>query len=143
MKTLITFAAVAALTIALVAAQGSSKAQTSSCCGGMEAIQHESHHADKPVVAKIVKGVQKATITIENGAYKPAAIQVQKGKPVELTLKGGENLGCAGTVVFKSLKIQRSVSSGKSVVVKFTPKAAGEIPFTCSMEMARGKILVK
>ncbi len=90
---------------------------------------------------KATKGVQKATITIDGG-YSPSSIKVKKGMPVELTFIGGKNLGCGGTVVFKSLKISKEVAVGKSTVIKFTPKKAGDISFTCGMGMLQGKVVV-
>lgn len=112
-----------------------------SCCGDMMAMQ-SGHDMDKPVAAKVVKGVQKATVTIDNGMYMPAVISVAKGKPVELTFKAGKSPGCGSTVVFKSLKISKEVGS-KPVVIKFTPKEAGTIAFTCGMGMFDGKVVVK
>jgi len=112
-----------------------------SCCGDMMAMQ-AGHDMDKPVAAKVVQGVQKATITIDNGMYMPAVISCKKGKPVELTFKAGKNPGCGRTVVFKSLKISKEVES-KPVVIKFTPKQAGTIAFTCGMGMFDGKVVVK
>ena len=112
-----------------------------SCCGSIMAMQ-DSNDMAKPVAAKMVKGVQKATITIDDGMYMPAVISVKKGKPVELTFKAGKNPGCGSTVVFKSLKISKEVGS-KPVVIKFTPNQAGEIAFTCGMGMFDGKVVVK
>lgn len=88
-------------------------------------------------------GVQRATITIDGGKYTPSVVTVERGKPVELTFIGGQELGCGGTVVFKSLKQSKDVESGKSVMFTFTPDQAGEIPFTCSMDMYDGKVVVK
>jgi plastocyanin domain-containing protein len=112
-----------------------------SCCGSMMAMQ-DGKDMDKPVAAKMVKGVQKATVTIDNGMYMPAVISVKKGKPVELTFKAGKSPGCGSTVVFKSLKISKEVGS-KPVVIKFTPKDAGTLAFTCGMGMFDGKVVVK
>jgi plastocyanin domain-containing protein len=112
-----------------------------SCCGGAMAMQ-AGHDMGKPVAAKVVKGVQKATVTIDNGMYMPAVISVKKGKPVELTFKAGKKPGCGSTVVFKSLKISKEVGS-KPVTIKFTPKDAGTIAFTCGMGMFDGKVVVK
>ncbi len=114
-----------------------------SCCGETVALQTQPPKVVKPVPAKEVKGIQKMTITISGGKYTPSVVSVKKGKPVELTFKGGTNLGCGGTIVFKSLNLRKSVTSGKSVVVKFTPKKAGTITYTCSMDMYDGKIIVK
>jgi hypothetical protein len=113
-----------------------------SCCGSPMAAQ-ANEALDKPVPAKVVNGVQKLSITIDGGKYSPAAISVKKGMPVELTFIGGKSLGCGGTIVFKSLNLTKSVEKGKSVVVKFTPKAAETIAFTCGMGMFDGKVVVK
>jgi len=86
---------------------------------------------------------QKATIVIDGGKYTPNVVNVERGKPVELTFQGGRELGCGGTVVFKSLNQSKEVASGKSVTFSFTPDQAGEIPFTCVMDMYDGKVVVK
>ena len=111
------------------------------CCGDMSAKQHDAHHGTA-FQAKQLNDKQTATVTVDNG-YSPAVIEVKLGKPVELTFTGGKNIGCGGTVVFKSLKVNKDVATGKSVVFKFTPTKKGEIPFTCSMGMLQGKVVVK
>lgn len=131
----------ALLAVAAIAGASQQKGD-GSCCSTMMAMQSSSE-APKPVAAKEVKGVQKLSITIEGGKYSPAVISVMKGKPVELTFKGGKNMGCGSTVVFKSLKQSKDVPLGKSVVIKFTPKEAGTIEFTCGMGMYDGKVIVK
>ncbi len=97
----------------------------------------------EPVAASTSEGVLRATITIDGGKYTPNLITVEHGKPVELTFKGGQELGCGGTIVFKSLNQSKEVESGKSVTFAFTPNKAGEIPFTCGMDMYDGKVVVK
>ncbi|MEQ1933436.1 MAG: cupredoxin domain-containing protein [Fimbriimonadaceae bacterium] len=100
--------------------------------------------ASKPAPAAATSGgLQQAMITIDGGKYTPSVISVEKGKPVELTFTGGKELGCGGTVVFKSLNMSKDVASGKTVTFNFTPKEEGEIPFTCSMGMYDGKVIVK
>lgn len=96
-----------------------------------------------PMTNTTADGIQKAMITIDGGRYTPNLITVEHGKPVELTFKGGQELGCGGTVVFKSLNQSKEVESGKSVTFAFTPDKPGEIPFTCGMDMYDGKVVVK
>lgn len=88
-------------------------------------------------------GVQKATVLIEDAKYNPATIRVKRGQPVELTFTGGKELGCGGTVVFKSLNQTKKVETGKSVTFAFTPDKAGDIRFTCDMDMFDGKVVVE
>jgi plastocyanin domain-containing protein len=131
----------AGLSALAIYAFASASPQRGSCCGDMGAMQHEDHHTAKAVPAKMVKGVQKAAVTIDGG-YKPGAISVKAGKPVELTFKLGANPGCGDVLVIKELKFKKELKSGKPEVVKFTPKKAGEIGFECGMGMLRGKIVV-
>ncbi len=86
--------------------------------------------------AKTTKSTKPKARTKAKGGARP------KGKPVELTFKAGKSPGCGRTVVFKSLKISKEVGS-KPVVVKFTPKRAGTIAFTCGMGMFDGKVVVR
>ena len=120
-----------------VFALGAVPYQQNACCSGMS-----TKTAAGLEKAKVVKGIQKATVTI-NGGYSPSAIEVKMGQPVELTFKRTEKSGCGGEVVIKDLKFDKTVETGRSVVVKFTPKKAGDIPFTCGMGMLHGKIVVK
>ena len=94
-----------------------------------------------PTQAKVDKGIQKATVTI-NGGYSPSNISVKVGQPVQLTFKRTEKSGCGGEVVIKDLKFDKSVESGQSIVFKFTPKKVGKIAFTCGMGMLHGTITV-
>lgn len=129
--------------LAVAAIAGASQDKSSgSCCAPLMAMQ-AGGETIKPVPAKDVKGVQKLSITIEGGKYSPSVISVIKGKPVELTFKGGKNMGCGSTVVFKSLKQSKDIPAGKSAVIKFTPKEVGTIEFTCGMGMYDGKVIVK
>ena len=106
------------------------------CCGS-DAL------SGKPVVAQESRGVQKATVTVQDGKYSPSTIEVKKGKPVQITFKGGKNMGCGATIEFKTLKQTKTVTKGKSVTFSFTPTSVGEIKFACSMDMIRGKVVVK
>lgn len=140
MKTLTNLLVIPVAIVAIAALTNAQSGQ--SCCGGMMSMQHDAHHADKAVKAKQFEHKQTATVLIDGG-YNPSVIEVKKGKPVELTFTGGKNIGCGGTVVFKTLKLSGDCATGKSVTLKFTPTKTGEIPFTCSMGMLKGKVVVK
>jgi plastocyanin domain-containing protein len=98
--------------------------------------------AQNAAVLTAKKTVQKFTIVIDGG-YKPSSITAKVGKPLMLTFYRKETTGCGDKVVFKSLGITKSVASGHKVLVKFTPKKAGTIKFTCGMGMYKGQIVVK
>lgn len=95
----------------------------------------------KPLPKTAPSKVQKATITIDGG-YVPNSIQVHAGKPVLLTFVRKSAVGCDGELVIPSLKIQRNLKQGEKTVVAFTPKKTGTIPYSCSMEMYKGRIVV-
>ena len=141
-NTMCTLVITASAIFVIAALAGASQQQGGKfCCGSMMAMQ-DGKYMNNSVAAKMVKGVQKATITIDRGMYMPDTISVVKGKPVELTFKVGKQPGCGGTVVFKSLKISKEVGD-KPVIFKFTPTEAGTITFTCGMGMYHGKVVVK
>lgn len=96
----------------------------------------------KPVQARMEKGVQKATVTIDGG-YRPAAITVKAGRPVELTFVRQEQSGCGNVVRFPGLNVERTLKTGEKSVVTFTPKKPGTIPFTCAMGMYRGQVVAQ
>jgi len=105
------------------------------CCSGA--------NKDETVMsAKTVKGVQKITVVIDGG-YAPSTITAKVGKPLAITFYRKEKSGCGNQVVFKSLGIKKDVANGARVTVKFTPKKAGIIKFTCGMGMYKGQIVVK
>ena len=95
--------------------------------------------APAPKVQK--SSVQKVTVKVD-GTYSPALVTVKAGQPVEITFIKGKNVGCGGTVVFKSLGITKELKAPKTVVA-FTPKKAGSIAFTCPMGMYEGSVAVK
>lgn len=134
-STLGAVALIATLATSAFAMQASGHA--GGCCGSEPSAQ------GKPLVAQESKGVQKATVTVQDGKYSPSTIEVKKGKSVQITFKGGMNMGCGATIEFKSLKQTKTVKEGKTVTFSFTPSSAGEIKFACSMDMIRGKVVVK
>lgn len=109
----------------------------------MFAAQNEGRRNDTPTPAPIVKGVQTLTVTVSAGKYSPSVISVKRGKPVALVFRGGKNMGCGSTIVFRSLKQKRTVKEGQTVVFKWTPTKAGVVAFACPMDMYKGKVIVK
>ena len=96
--------------------------------------------ASQPAQATQDKDTQRASITIEDG-YKPATVNVQAGKPLELTFvaKGDS---CANTVSIPSLKQSFTLKNGEKKIITFTPKK-GTTTFSCAMDMYRGQLVAK
>jgi plastocyanin domain-containing protein len=92
----------------------------------------------KPAAAK----AQTATVVIDGG-YAPATVTVKAGQPVQLTFIRKEKEGCGEEVQFPTLNLKRTLKPGEKAVVTFTPKKAGDIPFTCGMKMYEGKVVAK
>lgn len=73
--------------------------------------------------------------------YSPSEIFVEVGKPVKFIVDGTDAEGCVQYFTIPSLGVNGKLKSGENIF-EFTPKKTGEIPFSCSMNMAKGKIVV-
>lgn len=82
-------------------------------------------------------------ITIGKNGYEPSEIKFEKGKPVKIAFYRSDAENCGGEVVFPKLNIRKKLPVGETVLVEFTPREAGEIAFSCGMDMMKGKILVQ
>jgi plastocyanin len=116
------------------------------CCADCPPLfaKNSAKYAAKPhtkIPVDPPKGVQKATITVDNG-FSPSTITVKAGQPVQLTFDT-KHKACASSVVFKSLGITKALKDGTKTVVTFTPKKPGSIGYACSMNMFKGTIVVK
>lgn len=88
---------------------------------------------------ELVNGVQKVTITINNGGYTPKYFRVRSGVPVELALDtNGEVYSCATAFTFKAFNIYDVLKPVDTKVHKFTPEKKGKYTFSCSMGMYSG-----
>lgn len=87
-------------------------------------------------------GVQEATITAATYGYVPNEITVKAGIPLKLTFVSDNNYSCSRGVVFPTLGINKILPVTGQETIEFTPQQSGVIPFTCSMGMYRGRIIV-
>jgi plastocyanin domain-containing protein len=87
-------------------------------------------------------GVQEATIVVK-GAYDPALVQVQHGRPVRLSFLRQETAACSEEVLFPDFQRRAQLPEGELVPVEFTPERPGEYELTCGMGMLRGKVLAR
>lgn len=93
--------------------------------------------------AKTSGDVQRATVIVDGG-YSPASLNVQAGKPVQLTFVRREKFGCGDVVQIPSLKLKtKALKSGEKASLTFTPKTTGSLRFTCGMNMYEGTVMVQ
>lgn len=84
---------------------------------------------------------QEVRMTQNGSGYDPNTLTVVKGKPVKWIINSVSSFSCAASIVMPKYGISRSLKSGENII-EFTPTEAGEIPFSCSMGMYRGKFIV-
>ncbi len=87
-------------------------------------------------------GVQEVAITVKGG-YSPDIIEVEKGKPVQLSFYRDEENSCSEELLLPDFSIRRDLPAFKTTLVELLPEKAGTFPFTCGMGMLRGSLVVK
>ncbi len=104
-------------------------------------LQQASQEVKEEAVMK--DGYQEIALTIANSAYRPNVIVAKKGVLLKINVKAEESAGCASEIVFPDFKIRKIVGPGTSAVIELSPNEAGTFKFHCSMDMAKGKIIVQ
>jgi len=84
---------------------------------------------------------QEVRMTQLRNGYSPNIFTVKKGQPVKWIINSATSLSCATYLVVPKYGISRSLRAGENIIT-FTPTQTGEIPFSCSMGMYRGKFIV-
>lgn len=78
-----------------------------------------------------------------DGGYTPEAITILKGKVTTLNFVRKDPSACLEEVVIGDLKIRKFLPLNKKVSIDVKPENAGEIPFSCGMNIFHGKLIVK
>jgi len=96
------------------------------------------------VADAVVKGgLQTADILISQSRYTPNVIHAKSGIPLRLNVRADETAGCARDIVFPDFSIRKIVPEGSTTTIELNFDRPGTYPFRCSMDMARGKIVVE
>ena len=85
--------------------------------------------------------VQEIRMTQGNNGYTPNIFTVQKGKKVRWIITSTNPFTCASSLVVPKYGISKYLEKGENII-EFVPTESGEISFSCSMGMYRGKINV-
>ena len=89
----------------------------------------------------LIDGKQLVMMEASAFGYNPDVITVRKGYPVDWEIYGGKNLGCASSLILNAFGVQSTIRPGENTVA-FTPTKVGTFPFSCSMGMVRGTMVV-
>ena len=82
-------------------------------------------------------GVQEVAITVKGG-YSPDVIEVERGKPVQLSFYRDEENSCSEELLMPDFSIRRDLPAFKTTLEELLPKQAGTFTLTCGMGMLRG-----
>lgn len=85
---------------------------------------------------QIIKMTQSAS------GYSPDTLRVKVGAPVKWIITSESSFTCASSLVIPSLNVRKSLKKGENII-EFTPTQQGTIPYSCSMGMYRGTIIVE
>ena len=88
-------------------------------------------------------GAPPATVAVTEQGFQPGSLTLESGVPARITFVRKTDATCATEVVFPEYHIKEALPLNRPVVVEFTPKKAGEVTFTCGMNMLRGKAVVR
>ena len=87
-------------------------------------------------------GVQEVDITVKGG-YSPDIIEVERGKPVQLSFYRDEENSCSEELLMPDFSIRRDLPAFKTTLVELLPDRPGRFEFTCGMGMLRGSLIVR
>ena len=87
-------------------------------------------------------GVQEVAIIVKGG-YSPGVVEVERGRPVQLSFYRDEENSCSEELLMPDFSIRRDLPAFKTTMVELLPQQAGIFEFTCGMGMLRGSLVVK
>lgn len=85
--------------------------------------------------------IQEVRMTQSGTGYNPNQFTVKKGNTVKWIINSTNQYTCASFIVMPTFGIHQPLKSGENII-EFTPTQTGEIAFSCSMGMYRGKFTV-
>ncbi len=85
--------------------------------------------------------IQEVHMTQSGTGYNPNQFTVKKGNTVKWIINSTNQYTCASYIVMPTLGIHQPLKDGENII-EFTPTQTGEVAFSCSMGMYRGKFIV-
>ncbi|MBU1166935.1 sulfite exporter TauE/SafE family protein [Patescibacteria group bacterium] len=93
------------------------------------------------VVNGEVDEYQVVNMELSYGGYSPNVLSIKKGIPVRWVIDAKQVSGCTNEIIVPSYNIKQELKQGENII-EFTPTEAGEIKFSCWMQMVWGKFIV-
>lgn len=87
-------------------------------------------------------GYQEIDMLMTKARYSPNIITVKKGIPLRINLHADDTAGCARDIIIPDFGIRRIVSN-EGIIIELMPNKEGTFKFYCSMDMAKGRIIVQ
>lgn len=84
----------------------------------------------------------RVEVTVSSSGYDPSEVRAMAGHPLTMVFTRVDEEGCGDTLVIADADIERPLPLNEPVEVTFTPSEAGELRFSCGMDMYDGKIVV-
>jgi len=88
-------------------------------------------------------GGSRVEIEVDASGYHPDRVEARAGEPLTLVFTRTTDRGCGQELLIPDHDVSRELPLDGPVEVTFTPEAAGEIAFTCGMEMYEGAVVVR
>lgn len=86
---------------------------------------------------------RRIDIEAKAGGYSPSEVSVQAGEQVTLVFTRTVKSHCLEEVMIPSLGVKKPLPLNQPVAIPFSPDRYGDVPFSCGMDMVRGKIKVQ
>jgi heme/copper-type cytochrome/quinol oxidase subunit 2 len=83
-------------------------------------------------------GIQRATIILDSYSYSPNYLTVERGKPVELTLKSVTTIIPHNFIINEQggrFLVEQDVGAGQTAMARFVPSEPGLFPFFCDKRL--------
>lgn len=92
----------------------------------------------------VIKGsYQEVDLKINVSGYYPDVIIAKRGILLKINAHSEEDAGCATEIVFPDFNITKTVPAGSSGLIEILPSQEGTFNFRCSMDMFRGKLIIR
>jgi plastocyanin domain-containing protein len=86
---------------------------------------------------------QRVAIQVTGQGFVPATVKVKAGRPVVLVVTRTTDKTCAKEIVIGERKIHERLPLNRAVEIRFTPRKAGTLRYSCGMDMIAGKVVVE